>query len=198
MIHPWPRRFFICSALAASALVAALMTRAPRSVDGFSDLRDAVGDHRALLSAGHSALACASCHFAHPARAPQPLWQTQGGGDSSLFARESEQAGGSRTGLCMSCHDGAVAPSLQAHGGFPGGERFAALGPNPNASHPVGVDYMAAFRRDPGSYVDPAANPGIVLEEGKVGCMSCHAGHDVSAVSAGNVRQEVCIECHRR
>jgi hypothetical protein len=38
----------------------------------------------------------------------------------------------------------------------------------------------------------------IVLEEGKVSCLSCHATHDLGSVSVGSVRQEVCIECHRR
>ena len=57
---------------------------------------------------------------------------------------------------------------------------------------------MDAVRRDPNSYNDPATNSRIVLEDGLVGCVSCHATHDLSAVTAGNVRQDVCIECHRR
>lgn len=199
MTNPWPRRLSHFFSVAVVALAATLLLRGPRAVlpvEDLSDLRDAVGDHRALLGAGHSNLSCAACHFAHPAKAPRPLWQSQGGTDSMLFARESEQAGGARTGLCMSCHDGTVAPNLQAHGGTMG--MAGRLGTNPGANHPVGVDYMAALRRDPGSYNDPAMNPRIVLEEGNVGCVSCHATHDAGTVSALNVRQEVCIECHRR
>ena len=200
MTPPWPRRLSFLSVFTVLSLAAVFFLRAPWPQEDFSDLRDAVSDHRhrALLGAGHSSLSCASCHFAHPAKAPRPLWQKEGRIDSALFARESELAGGAKTSLCLSCHDGTVAPSLQAHGGSLGGDRFAVLGSNPSANHPVGVDYMAVLRRDPGSYNDPAMNARIVLEEGRVGCLSCHASHDLSSVSAGNVRREVCIDCHRR
>lgn len=60
------------------------------------------------------------------------------------------------------------------------------------------MDYLAVFRMKPDSYNDPTPNPKIVLEEGKVGCSSCHATHDLASVSGSNVRHEVCIECHRR
>ncbi|MDD5303546.1 MAG: hypothetical protein PHS14_10610 [Elusimicrobia bacterium] len=204
MTNPWPRRLPFFSALVFASLVAALALRAPRASlaprpsGDFIDLHDAVGDHATMLSAGHASFSCASCHFAHTTKAPRPLWQTQGSMDAAVFSRDSEQAGGVKTGLCMSCHDGTVAPTIKAHSLSPGSVRLSSQGADLSANHPVGVDYMAALRRDPGSYNDPAMNARIVLEDGMVGCVSCHATHDISAVSAGNVRPEVCIECHRR
>ncbi len=191
-MNPRPRSLIIRSALVFAALVAALAVRAPRRVETVpSDLRDSVGEHRALLSKGHASFACGACHISHPAKAASPLWQKQDAVDASLFVRDSAAAGGVKTGLCMSCHDGTIAPAITAHMTSTGG---ADLG----ANHPVGIDYAFAARRDPVSFNDPASNPRIVLEDGKVACVSCHAAHDIGSISGGSVRQEVCIECHRR
>lgn len=191
-MNPWPRPLFIRSILVFTALVAALAIRTPRPVQRFPvDLRDSVGEHQALLSKGHASFACGACHISHPAKTVSPLWQTQGAGDAGLFVRDSAAAGGVKTGLCMSCHDGTIARTITAHALTGGGTDLG-------ANHPVGMDYLTAVRGNPGSFIDPASNPRIVLEDGKVSCISCHATHDISAVSGGNVRQEVCIECHRR
>ncbi|MEQ1919587.1 MAG: hypothetical protein ABL955_10330, partial [Elusimicrobiota bacterium] len=193
-MNPWPRQFVLRSALVLMTLAVALILRAPRVSSppvNLGILRDSVGDHATMLSKGHSSLSCSACHFAHTAKPQQPLWQKQRATDATLFARDSSAVGGAS--LCMSCHDGTVASNLQAHGG--GDPMF---GSGVSGNHPVGVDYRAAVRRDPSSYNDPMMNDRIVLEEGKVGCLSCHATHDLSAVSAGSVRREVCIECHRR
>ena len=190
-MNPWPRQVIVRSVLVFVALVAALSLRAPRRVERIPDLRDSVGEHRALLSAGHSSFACGACHISHPAKAVTPLWQTQGVGDSSLFVREAAAAGGVKTGLCMSCHDGTIAPTITAHMASSGGTDLG-------ANHPVGVDYLAAVRGNPGSFHEPSSNPAIVLEDGKVSCISCHATHDAGGFSGSSVRREVCIECHRR
>lgn len=198
-MNPWPRTLVVRSVLILAAIVVALAVRSPRfsrPPSGLGDLRDAVSDHKAMLSGGHASFTCATCHFAHAAKAERPLWQKQGTVDSSLFVRDSEAAGGVKTGLCMSCHDGTIAPTIKAHS-VGGVERVTALGADPSANHPVGVDYLAALRRDPGSYNDPAMNHRIILEDGRVGCVSCHATHEVTA-SAGNVRPEVCLDCHVR
>lgn len=201
MKTPWPRQFLFRLGLVLMTLVVALVLRSPRpkrSFSEFSNMRDAVGDHRALLSAGHAGFSCAACHFAHAAKAQRPAWQKQGGNDSALFVRDADTAGGVKTGLCMSCHDGTIASASQAHTVASGDARRPFQSMDMSASHPVGGDYMAAVRRDPDSYNDPVMNSRIVLEDGKVGCISCHATHDMSSVSASNVRHEVCLECHRR
>ena len=179
------------------ALFAALAPRSSRPVDDFTGLRDAVGDHAMMLSAGHASFGCAACHFAHAAKAQRPVWQKQGDNDSTLFARDADAAGGVKTGLCLSCHDGTVASALKAHTVVSGDARQLYQAVDLGADHPVDVDYVAALRRDPEDYNDPGMNARIVLEEGRSD-VPRHATHDLSAVSAGNVRPEVCIECHRR
>jgi len=62
-MNPWPRQVIVRSVLVFVALVAALSLRAPRRVERIPDLRDSVGEHRALLSAGHSSFACGACHI---------------------------------------------------------------------------------------------------------------------------------------
>lgn len=108
------------------------------------------------------------------------------------------QAGGGRTGLCLSCHDGVVASALRGHSTSTTGQRPHSKASTPAGSHPVGADYLEAFRRNPDDYNDPALSPKIVLEEGLVGCSSCHAAHDLGTVSAFNVREDVCMACHQR
>lgn len=191
-MNPWPRQFLFRSALVLATLVVALVLRAPsifRAPPSIPDLHDSVGDHATLLSKGHASFACGVCHIAHPAKTVNPLWQS-GGGDSSQFMRDSAAVGGVKTGLCMSCHDGTIAATISAHSASGAG---SGLG----ANHPVGMDYQAAVRRDPSSYNDPVSNGRIILEDGKVACISCHATHDTGAVSGSSVRHEVCIECHR-
>ncbi|MBI2787399.1 MAG: hypothetical protein HYX59_01840 [Elusimicrobia bacterium] len=197
-MNPWPRQLVVRSVLVFTVLVAALALRVPRPVEKISDLRDSVGEHRALLSAGHASFSCATCHISHAAKAQRPAWQRAGSEDSAIFMRESDAVGGVKTGLCMSCHDGTIASVSSAHTVASGDARRPFQSIDMRASHPVGGDYMAAVRSDPDSYNDPVMNNRIVLEDGKVGCISCHATHDLSAVSASNVRHEVCIECHRR
>lgn len=197
-MNPWPLQLIVRSVLVFTVLVAALALREPRRVEDFSDLRDSVGEHRALLSAGHASFSCATCHISHAAKALTPVWQKRGVNDSTLFVRDADAVGGVKTGLCMSCHDGTIASALKAHTSASGDLRQPYQSMDMGAGHPVGVDYNAAVRRDSASYNDPVMNNRIVLEDGKVGCISCHATHDISAVSAGNVRPEVCLECHRR
>lgn len=203
MKTPWPRRLVSSFCLAAIAMIGMLLLRAPWPKDDFQDLRDSLSDHGSMLSAGHASLgkgasSCVFCHFSHQTKTQRPLWIKDGRLDSAAFGRESLQAGGVKTGLCLSCHDGIVAPALKTHSAAAAGSPRQFQTIDLGAGHPVGVDYLAAFQRSPDDYNDPVLSPRIVLEEGKVGCSSCHATHDLSAVSASSVRDEVCMDCHRR
>lgn len=193
-MNPWPRRLIVRSGLILATLVAALVLRGPRApcpVENPSDLRDSVAEHRALLSKGHASFSCGACHISHPAKAARPLWQKSGTGDAGQFVKDSAAVGGVKTSLCMSCHDGTIAPTITAHMTTSGGGDLG-------ANHPVGIDYQAAVSGNPGSFNDSDSNPRIVLEDGKVACISCHSTHDIGSASGSSVRHEVCIECHRR
>lgn len=95
-------------------------------------------------------------------------------------ARTSSQA-------CMACHDGTAGAGI-AFEMRPGGNGM---------SHPVEVDYAAAFARRPGEYVPPGAiRADVPLVDGKVSCTSCHdaaSPHPKRAVDP--VR--LCHACHR-
>lgn len=200
---PRPRRLAAIVVVGAIGALLSLSPRGPWPDGDFKDLRDSVGDHASALSAGHASLgkgasSCVFCHFVHNAKAQRPLWQKEGRSETTSFSADSARFGGQKTGLCLSCHDGSIASTLNTHGGSPSSSRSQYRSPDMSASHPVGVDYMAVSRARPDEYNDSTLNPKIVLEEGKVGCVSCHATHDPATLSASNVRQEVCIECHRR
>ena len=199
MNNPWPRRVASISTLVFLSILGAVAFSVPWPEEDMRDLHDSVGEHGAALSAGHATLgegSCVYCHFSHPAKAQRPLWQTQGDMDAAMFARESMQAGGVKTGLCLSCHDGTVASVLRAHSSSPSSSRPRSQSVDLGANHPVGVDYMSVVNSRPDVY-NPASSPGIILEDGKVGCVSCHSTHDLGALSADNARADVCTACHR-
>ena len=96
------------------------------------------------------------------------------------------------TGICLSCHDGSLAKSVPHT--LPG-QRDPAVEPG-GANHPVGADYQSALMARPQQYHD-AASPGVSLEDGKVGCTSCHLGHVRNGrVEGPGLRADVCLSCH--
>ncbi len=91
---------------------------------------------------------------------------------------------------CLMCHDDTsthptalrVGSGVYNHGG---------------SSHPIGVDYMKAYRR--GHYVHPSMfNPAIVLFNGKIGCGTCHNvySREKNYLAVGNLRSALCFQCH--
>lgn len=118
---------------------------------------------------------CAWCHVAPGTEAAAP-------------------AGEVSSGICLSCHDGRVAPAA-AHT-LPG-QRPRDVDPG-GANHPVGVDYMSSLMSRPEYYNHPASNPSIRLEHGLVGCVSCHRGHSRNGRSEGPAAliEGACVTCH--
>lgn len=87
------------------------------------------------------------------------------------------------TAVCLSCHDGALASAASVHG---------------PQSHPIGVDYALARLKSPERFNDIAARGDIRLEDGKIGCLSCHAIHMSSGGSnRRTVIESSCETCHR-
>jgi len=64
-------------------------------------------------------------------------------------------------------------------------------------SHPIGVDYAEAARR--GLYRQAAQlGKGILLPDGKLGCVSCHRGYakEHGALVVASHGADLCMECH--
>ena len=93
---------------------------------------------------------------------------------------------------CLMCHDDTSTrpTALRAGAG-------AGVYNHGGSSHPIGVDYMKAYRR--GHYVHPSMfNPAIVLFNGKIGCGTCHNVYSKEKyyLSVSNRRSALCFQCH--
>lgn len=151
------------------------------------DLRDALSDNGASdVAQRHSRLvadpkaACALCHLPHRVQDRRPAW-------AGLEAGPSEAAGSlPDTAVCLSCHSSPATGSLGSVPGLRG-------------NHPVGMDYRVAWMGHPDQYRSPDGNPDIRLEDGKVGCLSCHRLHaGGSAQARAGVVENACEACHNR
>lgn len=116
-----------------------------------------------------------------------------------------EAAGGDTHG-CLGCHDGVLAGDVTGHRAGPGVELPAgAAAPwisSPAghiASHPVGIDYDAAFARSGGKLRSSSSlPPSVRLEDGRVGCLSCHnaASPLPSRLALPKEGSMLCYACH--
>lgn len=83
------------------------------------------------------------------------------------------------TMVCLGCHDDVIARDL--------------------TNHPIDFSYDAAARRPGARLKPPSALPlAIQLEDGRVGCASCHdLGSPIRArLATSNERSALCFACH--
>jgi hypothetical protein len=96
----------------------------------------------------------------------------------------------------LSCHDGTLTRRMAAHlsASRPGEPERDAL-----SGHPIGVDFYAALQRHPADFNDPRAM-GASLENGSVGCTSCHIGHAAPGRRPGPSAslRDSCPACHNQ
>ena len=62
------------------------------------------------------------------------------------------------------------------------------------------ISYSEVYLRDPGSYISPTTlDQRIKLEEGKIGCLSCHTPSSTESkmLVLPNSRRGLCVSCHR-
>lgn len=88
--------------------------------------------------------------------------------------------------VCMSCHDGSVAPEV---GGFDVG----------SGRHPVDIDYESIAMRRPDAYTPAAWLPSsVMLRDGKLTCTTCHAAASTEPAhtSLTMERSRLCLACH--
>lgn len=104
--------------------------------------------------------------------------------------------------LCLSCHDGLLAPDVfagsHATSGLPppvpGGSRRSLT------NHPLGVRYPIGDEKfQPAAFAQ--ANGAIKLPNGRLQCISCHDPHNTARhpgmLVRSNERSRLCLACHR-
>lgn len=159
---------------------------------------DQLGTHD-LTPAGASPMrgpisnACLYCHAPHGGQtAPAPLWnqqlsvQTYTMYGSSTFHQTAQQPPlGSPSKLCLSCHDGTVAPGqtvsfgqLNMSGAIKSTSRF---GTDLTSSHPFSLRTPLVDTPDVNALLFAAtprtADPAVKLVKGSIECTSCHQPH---------------------
>lgn len=174
--------------LRRSALPAARWVESAGLRDAPNDLPadDLAGRHERLARDGQSA--CALCHLPHRTAGGTASW----GAARSLALQAGADLGSGPTdyraptsALCLSCHDGALGGGYMV--------AFAQI----KGNHPIGADYLAVALGRPADYRAPDGGS-VRLENGKVGCLSCHRLHGPAGPDArSGVPRNVCLNCHR-
>jgi predicted CXXCH cytochrome family protein len=103
---------------------------------------------------------------------------------------------------CLGCHDGVLAKNVTS----PYQDLAVSLGPlspvgygNHQANHPIGMDYAASFLKQRGALRPMAAlPPSVRLEDGRVGCISCHNSSSLlpAKLAMSNKGSALCSACH--
>jgi len=151
---------------------------------------------------------CGSCHVPHRPEPPtsKPAWDPNAD-LTRTFGNPIQKrlAPGRGTTLCLTCHDGTVAPDL-INGITPGGftnkstpAMFTAGGQTGN--HPMGIKYPQVDKGFRAASSVIAAGT-VTLPGGNVECISCHDPHDTSGVAymlaMSNARSALCLTCHKK
>ncbi len=147
---------------------------------------------------------CTACHTPHLTASKSPLMDRRKRAAEPLEPYQSTRVElDSATLLCLSCHDGRIAPDVysRAHATSLSGQLGASrLSGGRLASHPVGVKYP---NDDPKYRPAAAVTAGgqVKLPGGRVQCTSCHdphntGGHEKFLISS-NQRSRLCLTCHR-
>lgn len=193
---PLRRSAIILTAAAAATLLVWVTLKSPTALVLPSDLRDAPADFADLAQlhdrVGTKGSRCAWCHTE---------WQPGGG---SLALKDSARWIASaapttavpsvvRSHVCLSCHDNSLAVDREAATS----RKLGFLSNDPASNHPIGVSYREVSLRQPKEY-HHASSPNIRLEDGKVGCISCHVGHSRNGRIAGPaaITHGLCLDCH--
>ncbi|MBI5240459.1 MAG: hypothetical protein HY926_08290 [Elusimicrobia bacterium] len=151
------------------------------------------GDVHARLAAS-AAQTCVLCHQARSASAVQPLW----GGGGSWAADGAQAYSAPESGVCLSCHDGSLAGNSGSYVDVEGSRYVPGRPMDFRAGHPVGVQYLAAYMTRTDAFHHPS-EPGVRLENGKVGCISCHSIHSPPEPGARQgIIESACVSCHIR
>lgn len=123
---------------------------------------------------------------------------------------------GSMAKTCLGCHDGTVAVAgatfittassnwimwdTDTNAAGPVGGATGNVNLGLKGSHPVGVNYSTVQTNQPTEYkATPTGS--VVLENGRVQCVSCHNAHAKTATKMlveANTNSALCMECHTK
>ncbi len=167
---------------------------------------------------------CKACHVPHKPLMNVPLWahalssftynlyNTNAGytgPNGAAYDASPASLAGSKSALCLSCHDGTVAVAGTTYvgtGNIMWDNGAAAGKANPNngmrGSHPIAVNYATVRTNQPTEYNDITADPAVKLAASKVQCTSCHNPHNKVAgtkmLVKANTASALCITCHNK
>jgi len=68
------------------------------------------------------------------------------------------------TRQCIRCHAGEIKAGIAFHSG--------------GSDHPVGMDYASLAQKNPSLVQASKLNPRLRLENGKIGCLTCHVPYE--------------------
>lgn len=184
--------------LAGVGLYAVSYTNAATIVGSKHDLKASTG--------GEICIACHTPHNANTAVTDAPLWNhtmttaTYTLYDSPTFSGTTTQPTGVSK-LCLSCHDGTVAPdAFTGHAGVTTIAAAGNLGVDLKKSHPISFTYDAALATADGELKDPATLPTGWINGNKFECSSCHDVHNKTGIAkmlhATNAGSALCLTCH--
>jgi len=153
---------------------------------------------------------CEFCHTPHSANPASPAWIRNNPGTryimydemisstSNIEADPSRQPDGSSI-LCLSCHDGTIAPGNTNSTMPPGSSSI--LGTDLSDDHPISFVYDATLAASDGQLKYTPLFPVTLDANSKVQCASCHDPHNdtyANFMVASNEFSDLCFKCHDR
>lgn len=155
---------------------------------------------------------CVFCHTPHSAKPKRALWNQKLPSvvykiyeSSTLDATMGQPTGASK--LCLSCHDGTVAPGSFVRKRRATIKQMAkltgrlSLGTDLSDDHPISFRYDSALAAKDGQLVDPKTLTGKVRldENSELQCTSCHEPHNNGYgkfLVMDNRNSALCVVCH--
>ena len=199
--------------LALILLIAASAFPQSQDVLGAHDLSSGGNTVRGAMSS-----ACLYCHAPHTGVNKGPLWSQQLSNQvypqlyqsDTLQNTQIQPPIGENSSLCLSCHDGTVAPGQTApYGPIQMSQPMSnGLVPNLAASHPFSLKLpmkdaanLVPSLASTGTTVDPTKS--VSLIKGNVECSSCHNPHNQKVdpkspnfLVRDNTNGALCLSCH--
>lgn len=147
---------------------------------------------------------CTPCHVPHiaPARAPLLDKRPDARGRYRPYNAEGSELDATSM-LCLSCHDGVIAPDVftSAHGTqWARQTGRSPFGQGGATGHPIGIRYPSASPRYQ-SEASVVSDGAIKLPGGRIQCISCHDPHNTERhegmLVKSNAGSRLCLSCHR-